>query len=46
MGGCALFHCGQTIIVGTYDEAKGHTSPACIAVMSEVAKHLKNTMGK
>lgn len=46
MGGCAIYHCGQTLLVGTYDEAAGHTSPACTALMAAVAKHLKTAMAK
>ena len=31
---------GKCILVGTFDEGKGHTSAACNNVVSEVAKHL------
>lgn len=44
MGGCALFLCGKVVVVGTYDEARGHTSPACNAAISDVAKYLRETL--
>ncbi len=43
MGGIALFHCGKVLLVGTYDEAQGHTSPGCCAVLIDLAKHLKES---
>jgi hypothetical protein len=44
MGGCALFNCGKVLIVVTYDEKKGHTSPGCAQVASDVAKYLKTAV--
>eukprot|EP01041_Mallomonas_annulata_P007153 gene7153-14567_t len=39
-GGCGIFGTQKCILVGTFDETKGHTSAACNNVLTEVAKHL------
>jgi hypothetical protein len=45
MGGCAIVLCEKVVIIATFDETKGHTAPACNAVVSDLAKHLKSTLG-
>jgi hypothetical protein len=43
MGGCALVLSDKAILIATFDETKGHTAPACNAVVSDLAKHLKGS---
>jgi hypothetical protein len=42
MGGCAAFNTGKVFIIAVFDEKKAHTSVACTAVVSDLAKFLKN----
>ena len=44
MGGCGLVLCGKCILIATFDETKMHTAPGCQAVLSDVAKHLRETL--
>lgn len=39
-GGCCIASGGKCIIVGTFDENKGHTSAGCNEVITEMAKYL------
>lgn len=39
-GGCCVAAAGKCIIVGTFDELKGHTSSGCNEVIVEMAKYL------
>jgi len=41
-GGLCAVATGKAIVLGLFDEAKGHGSAACNTVMSDAAKHLKN----
>ena len=43
MGGCALVLSDKCILIGIFDETKGHSAPACNAVVSDLAKHLKTS---
>lgn len=44
MGGCGLVLTGKCVLIATFDETKGHTAPACQGVLSDLGKHLKDTM--
>jgi len=44
MGGCGLVLCGKCILIATFDETKMHTAPACQAVLSDLAKHLRENL--
>lgn len=39
-GGCCIAKAGKCIIVGTFDELKGHSSAGCNEVIVEMAKYL------
>jgi len=39
--GSSLVHATKCIIIATFDESKGHSPPACNAVVSDVAKYLQ-----
>lgn len=39
-GGCCIAAAGKCIIVGTFDELKGHSSSGCNEVIVEMAKYL------
>lgn len=41
MGGIACAVAGPVIVVATFDEKKGHTSPACNEAVAQLAKYLK-----
>lgn len=41
MGGIAIVHSGKVIVMGTFDEKQGHSSPGCNETISNVAAHLK-----
>lgn len=44
MGGITISYTGKVLIVGTFDEKKNHTNPACNNVISDLAKYLKQTL--
>lgn len=44
MGGCCAFHAGKAFIVATFDERKDQNSAGCAAVVSDLAKYLKDTL--
>jgi hypothetical protein len=44
LGGCALVFAGKVVILATFDEKLGHTSPACNESVAELAKYLKNVL--
>lgn len=39
-GGCCIAAAGKCILVGTFDELKGHSSAGCNEVIVEMAKYL------
>ena len=38
--GCTIIGAGKCILIATFDEAKGHKSADCNAILTELAKHL------
>eukprot|EP01036_Dinobryon_divergens_P023218 gene23218-31543_t len=44
MGGCCAFHAGKVFLVATFDEKKNHNAVGCAAVLSDLAKYLRDSM--
>ena len=44
MGGCCAFHAGKVFLVATFDEKKNHSAVGCAAVLSDLAKYLRDSM--
>lgn len=38
--------CDKVVLIATFDETKQHTAPGCNAVVSDLAKYLKEALGK
>lgn len=44
MGGVAIVNAGKALVVATFDEKQGHTSPGCNESAGALAKYLKSVL--
>ena len=44
MGGCAIVLAKAVIVVATFDERQGHTSPTCNEAVAQLAKYFKEKL--
>ena len=46
MAGCTIFFTGKFLLIGLYDEKKGHQAVENFNILSDLARHLKETAGE